>query len=38
MSARAAAHGGTILSARDIVNRFGRQVVHDKLSLDIVSG
>ncbi len=27
-----------ILSARGIVNRFGKQVVHDKISLDIVSG
>jgi phospholipid/cholesterol/gamma-HCH transport system ATP-binding protein len=27
-----------ILSARDIVNRFGKQVVHDKLSLDILPG
>jgi phospholipid/cholesterol/gamma-HCH transport system ATP-binding protein len=27
-----------ILSARDIVNRFGKQVVHDKLSLDIAPG
>ena len=28
----------TILSARGIVNRFGKQVVHDKVSLDIVRG
>ena len=27
-----------ILSARGIVNRFGKQVVHDKVSLDIVKG
>ena len=27
-----------ILSARNIVNRFGTQVVHDKLSLDILRG
>jgi len=38
MSARATAHAGPILSARGIVNRFGKQVVHDKLSLDIVPG
>jgi phospholipid/cholesterol/gamma-HCH transport system ATP-binding protein len=38
MSVRAAAHGKPILSARSIVNRFGRQVVHDKLDLDIVRG
>jgi len=38
MSARAAAHAEPILSARGIVNRFGKQVVHDKLSLDIVPG
>jgi phospholipid/cholesterol/gamma-HCH transport system ATP-binding protein len=29
---------GTILSARGIVNRFGKQVVHDKLNLDIKRG
>ena len=38
MTARAAAHAEPILSARGIVNRFGKQVVHDKLSLDIVTG
>jgi phospholipid/cholesterol/gamma-HCH transport system ATP-binding protein len=38
MSARIKAHVETILSARGIVNRFGQQVVHDKLSLDIVRG
>jgi phospholipid/cholesterol/gamma-HCH transport system ATP-binding protein len=27
-----------ILSARDIVNRFGRQQVHDRISLDVMSG
>ena len=27
-----------ILSARDVVNRFGKQVVHDKVSLDVISG
>ncbi len=37
-SARAAAHAEPILSARSIVNRFGKQVVHDGLSLDIVPG
>jgi len=30
--------GQPILSARGIVNRFGKQVVHDKLSLDIARG
>ena len=38
MTARAAAHGKPILSARGIVNFFGKQVVHDKLSLDIMAG
>ncbi len=38
MNTRAKAHAGPILSARGIVNRFGKQVVHDKLSLDIVPG
>ena len=38
MTARAAAHGKPILSARGIVNSFGKQVVHDKLSLDIMAG
>src|SRR5947207_12017154 len=38
MTARAAAHAKPILSARGIVNRFGKQVVHDKLSLHIVPG
>jgi phospholipid/cholesterol/gamma-HCH transport system ATP-binding protein len=38
MTARAAAHAKPILSARGIVNRFGKQVVHDKLNLDIVPG
>src|SRR6185369_7969100 len=28
----------TILSARGIVNRFGQQVVHDRISLDIERG
>ena len=38
MTARAKAQAGTILSAQGIVNKFGKQVVHDKLSLDIVPG
>jgi phospholipid/cholesterol/gamma-HCH transport system ATP-binding protein len=38
MSTRANAQATPILSARDIVNRFGKQVVHDKLSLDILPG
>jgi len=38
MSTRAKTQADSILSARDIVNRFGNQVVHDKLSLDIVRG
>jgi phospholipid/cholesterol/gamma-HCH transport system ATP-binding protein len=38
MTPRSGAHAEPILSARGIVNRFGKQVVHDKLSLDIVRG
>ena len=38
MSAQARPRAKPILSARGIVNRFGKQVVHDKLSLDIVEG
>jgi phospholipid/cholesterol/gamma-HCH transport system ATP-binding protein len=38
MSARAKTQDEPILSARDITNRFGKQMVHDKLSLDIVRG
>ena len=38
MTARAKVHAETIVSARGIVNRFGPQVVHDKLNLDIVRG
>jgi len=38
MTTRTRAHAEPILSARGIVNRFGRQVVHDKLSLDVVRG
>ncbi len=38
MNTRARAHAEPILSARGIVNRFGKQVVHDQLSIDIVPG
>ncbi|HEX7971497.1 MAG TPA: ATP-binding cassette domain-containing protein [Thiobacillus sp.] len=38
MNRRAQAHPEPILSARGIVNRFGTQVLHDKLDLDIVPG
>ena len=38
MNAKAKPHAGPILSARGIVNRFGKQVVHDKLDLDILPG
>lgn len=38
MTTRAKAHAEPIVSARGIVNRFGKHVVHDKLSLDIVPG
>jgi phospholipid/cholesterol/gamma-HCH transport system ATP-binding protein len=38
MTARPKAHAEPILSARSIVNRFGSQLVHDRLSLDIVRG
>lgn len=38
MTARRKAHAETILCARGIVNRFGEQVVHDNLNLDIVRG
>ena len=38
MNTRASTHSRPILSARGIVNRFGEQVVHDKLDLDIVPG
>jgi phospholipid/cholesterol/gamma-HCH transport system ATP-binding protein len=38
VSARPKARGHPILSARGIVNRFGKQVVHDKLDLDIEEG
>ena len=38
MTTRSRARAEPILSARGIVNRFGKQVVHDKLSLDILRG
>jgi len=38
MNTRTKAHAAPILSARGIVNRFGQQVVHDKLNLDVVAG
>jgi len=38
MSARNQASADVMLSARGIVNRFGKQVVHDKLNLDIQRG
>lgn len=38
MTTRKRQHGDPILIARGIVNRFGRQVVHDKISFDIFSG
>jgi phospholipid/cholesterol/gamma-HCH transport system ATP-binding protein len=38
VSAKARPKREPILSARGIVNRFGKQVVHDKLDLDILPG
>lgn len=38
MNARARPHTEPILSARGIVNRFGKQVVHDELNLDVLPG
>ena len=38
MNARTQKHGKPILSARGIVNRFGKQQVHDKIDLDILPG
>jgi len=38
VNARTKVHAEPILSARDIVNRFGKHVLHDKLSLDIAPG
>jgi phospholipid/cholesterol/gamma-HCH transport system ATP-binding protein len=38
MTARARYRAEPILSARGIVNRFGKQVVHDRIGLDILPG
>jgi phospholipid/cholesterol/gamma-HCH transport system ATP-binding protein len=38
MSARTQKRGQPILSARGIVNRFGKQQVHDRINLDILPG
>src|SRR5260221_12121504 len=38
MTARARDRAEPILSARGIVNRFGKQVVHDRIGLDIMPG
>ena len=38
MNAQTRQHAEPILSARGIVNRFGKQVVHDKINLDILPG
>ena len=38
MNARTQKHAQPILSARGIVNRFGKQEVHDKISLDVLPG
>jgi phospholipid/cholesterol/gamma-HCH transport system ATP-binding protein len=38
MSAHARTHAPTIVSARDLVNRFGQQTVHDRISLDVREG
>ena len=38
MNAQTRQHAEPILSARGIVNRFGKQVVHDKINLDILQG
>lgn len=38
MSARTKQHPDPILSARGIVNRFGKQEVHDRISLDVLPG
>lgn len=37
-TARTTTQAGPILSAKGIVNRFGRQVIHDKLDLEIERG
>ena len=38
MSASRPSHSEPIVSARGIVNRFGAQLVHDKISLDVMPG
>jgi phospholipid/cholesterol/gamma-HCH transport system ATP-binding protein len=38
MSAKTTRHPAPILSARGIVNRFGKQEVHDRISLDVQPG
>lgn len=38
MSAKGQPHSEPIVSARGIVNRFGAQVVHDEISLDVMPG
>jgi phospholipid/cholesterol/gamma-HCH transport system ATP-binding protein len=38
MSARNRQHSEPILAARGIVNRFGKQEVHDRISLDVYAG
>jgi phospholipid/cholesterol/gamma-HCH transport system ATP-binding protein len=38
VNAKAKPHPEPILAARGIVNRFGKQVVHDKLDLEIMAG
>ena len=38
MSARRQPHSEAIVSARGIVNRFGANVVHDKIDLDVMPG
>src|SRR6266704_140855 len=38
MTARARDRAEPILSARGIINRFGRQEVHDRIGLDILPG
>ena len=38
MNATGRQRATSIVSARDIVNRFGSETVHDRISLDIASG
>ncbi|HEY2863923.1 MAG TPA: ATP-binding cassette domain-containing protein [Casimicrobiaceae bacterium] len=38
MSAKTTRRTGAILSARGIVNRFGKQEVHDRINLDVLPG